>query len=88
MAGKRRKCTIGLCSCVMLWAGEDLTVIKMGGPGKVVEGDGMFLIGKRKCGVGRYRICFLSFGETQHIGLSAIFVWIFDFRQSVLESLL
>ena len=26
----------------------------MGGPGKVVEGDGMFVIGKRKCGVGRY----------------------------------
>ena len=25
----------------------------MGGPGKVVEGDGMFVIGKRKCGVGR-----------------------------------
>ena len=28
-------------------------MIKMGGPGKVVEGDGMFVIGKRKCGVGR-----------------------------------
>ena len=27
----------------------------MGGPGKIVEGDGMFVIGKRKCGVGRYR---------------------------------
>ena len=26
----------------------------MGGDGKVVEGDGMFLIGKRKCGVGRW----------------------------------
>ena len=26
----------------------------MGGPGKVVEGDGMFVIGKRKCGVGRW----------------------------------
>ena len=26
----------------------------MGGGGKMVEGDGMFLIGKRKCGVGRY----------------------------------
>ena len=25
----------------------------MGGPGKVVEGDGMFVVGKRKCGVGR-----------------------------------
>ena len=31
---------------------EDLTVVKMGGPGKIVEGDGMFVIGKRKCGVG------------------------------------
>ena len=66
---------------------EDLTVIKMGGPGKVVEGDGKFLIGRRKCGVGRYRFCFLLFGGTQHIGLSAIFVWIFEFRQSVLESI-
>ena len=28
--------------------------MKLGGPGKIVEGDGMFLIGKRKCGVGRY----------------------------------
>ena len=27
--------------------------MKMGGPGKVVEGDGMFVIGKRKFGVGR-----------------------------------
>ena len=26
----------------------------MGGPGKIVEGDGMFVIGKRKCGVGRW----------------------------------
>ena len=26
------------------------------------------------------------FGGTQHIGLSAIFVWIFEFRESVLES--
>lgn len=26
----------------------------MGGTGKIVEGDGMFLIGKRKCGVGRW----------------------------------
>ena len=26
----------------------------MGGPGKIVEGDGMFVVGKRKCGVGRY----------------------------------
>ena len=31
---------------------EDLTIVKMGGPGKIVEGDGMFVIGKRKCGVG------------------------------------
>ena len=30
---------------------EDRYPIQMGGPGKVVEGDGMFLIGKRKCGV-------------------------------------
>ena len=33
---------------------EDRYPIQMGGPGKVVEGDGMFLIGKRKCGVGRW----------------------------------
>ena len=26
----------------------------MGGIGKVVEGDGMFVVGKRKCGVGRW----------------------------------
>ena len=26
----------------------------MGGEGKMVEGDGMFVVGKRKCGVGRY----------------------------------
>ena len=26
----------------------------MGGPDRVVEGDGMFVIGKRKCGVGRH----------------------------------
>ena len=26
----------------------------MGGPGKIVEGDGMFVIGKRKYGVGRF----------------------------------
>ena len=26
----------------------------LGGPGKIVEGDGMFVVGKRKCGVGRY----------------------------------
>ena len=32
---------------------EDKYIIQMGGPGKIVEGDGMFLIGKRKCGVGR-----------------------------------
>ena len=24
------------------------------GPGKIVEGDGMFVVGKCKCGVGRY----------------------------------
>ena len=30
-----------------------MTLIKMGGPNQVVEGDGMFVIGKRKCGVGR-----------------------------------
>ena len=34
---------------------EDKHIVLMGGPGKVVEGDGMFVIGKRKCGVGRYR---------------------------------
>ena len=35
---------------------EDKFVIKMGGPpqGLIVEGDGMFVIGKRKCGVGRW----------------------------------
>ena len=33
---------------------EDKYPIKLGGAGKVVEGDGMFLIGKRKCGVGRW----------------------------------
>ena len=33
---------------------EDYTIIKMGGPGKIVEGDGMFVMGKLKCGVGRY----------------------------------
>ena len=32
---------------------EDKYIVQMGGPGKIVEGDGMFLIGKRKCGVGR-----------------------------------
>ena len=32
---------------------EDKYLVQMGGPGKIVEGDGMFLIGKRKCGVGR-----------------------------------
>ena len=26
----------------------------MGGGGKIVEGDGMFVVGKRKCGIGRY----------------------------------
>ena len=31
--------------------------MQLGGGGKVVEGDGMFLIGKRKCGVGRYHSC-------------------------------
>ena len=29
----------------------------------------------------------LLLGKAQHIGLSTIFVWIFEFRQSVLESL-
>ena len=33
---------------------EDKFPVQFGGEGKVVEGDGMFLIGKRKCGVGRY----------------------------------
>ena len=33
---------------------EDRNIILMGGPGKMVEGDGMFVVGKRKCGVGRY----------------------------------
>ena len=33
---------------------EDKHPVKMGGVGKMVEGDGMFAIGKRKCGVGRY----------------------------------
>ena len=28
--------------------------MKLGGPGVIVEGDGMFVIGKRKCGVGRW----------------------------------
>ena len=28
--------------------------IQMGGPDIVCEGDGMFVIGKRKCGVGRW----------------------------------
>ena len=32
---------------------EDLNVIKLGGEGVIVEGDGMFLMGKRKGGVGR-----------------------------------
>ena len=32
---------------------EDKHTVLMGGEGKVVEGDGMFVIGKRKCGVGR-----------------------------------
>ena len=32
---------------------EDKHIVKMGGPGKIVEGDGMFVIGKRKSGVGR-----------------------------------
>ena len=34
---------------------EDANPIQIGGSHGVVEGDGMFLIGKRKCGVGRYR---------------------------------
>ena len=33
---------------------EDKYPIQMGGTGTIVEGDGMFLIGKRKCGVGRW----------------------------------
>ena len=33
---------------------EDKFIMKMGGPGVIVEGDGMFVIGKRKCGVGRW----------------------------------
>ena len=33
---------------------EDKNIIMMGGPGKIIEGDGMFVVGKRKCGVGRY----------------------------------
>ena len=32
---------------------EDKFIVQMGGPGKIVGGDGIFLIGKRKCGVGR-----------------------------------
>ena len=32
---------------------EDRFIIKMGGPNVIVEGDGMFVIGKRKCGVNR-----------------------------------
>ena len=33
---------------------EDKFIMKMGGPDAIVEGDGMFVIGKRKCGVGRW----------------------------------
>ena len=33
---------------------EDKYPIKMGGIARYVEGDGMFVIGKRKCGVGRF----------------------------------
>ena len=33
---------------------EDKNPIKMGGPGVICEGDGMFVIGKRKGGVGRW----------------------------------
>ena len=33
---------------------EDFYPIKMGGKNIVCEGDGMFVIGKRKCGVGRW----------------------------------
>ena len=38
----------------------------MGGVGKMVEGDGMFVVGKRKCGVGRYHSkehVYLCFGR-------------------------
>ena len=33
---------------------EDSQPVQLGGPQKVVEGDGMFVIGKRKGGVGRW----------------------------------
>ena len=33
---------------------EDVFSIQMGGPSVICEGDGMFVIGKRKCGVGRW----------------------------------
>ena len=32
---------------------EDAFPIQIGGPNIICEGDGMFVIGKRKCGVGR-----------------------------------
>ena len=34
---------------------EDANAVRMGGPGVVVEGDGTFVIGKRKNAVGRMR---------------------------------
>ena len=33
---------------------EDSRPVQLGGPNKIVEGDGMFVIGKRKGGVGRW----------------------------------
>ena len=33
---------------------EDRYPVQMGGPDAICEGDGMFVIGKRKCGVGRW----------------------------------
>ena len=33
---------------------EDKYLIQMGGPGKIVKGDGMFVLAQRKGGVGRW----------------------------------
>ena len=33
---------------------ENLIEAKLGGPGNIAEGDGMFVIGKRKCSVVRF----------------------------------
>ena len=33
---------------------EDKFIVQLGGPNVICEGDGMFVIGKRKCGVGRW----------------------------------